>query len=87
MVMRIIIWNVQGLGDVEKKQEVRKLVSDKIPSILYLQETKLTVIDELTCAALWGNLTYSYSFWSFVGGIWGFVGYMGLLCCGYMVFV
>jgi len=42
-MMKIFSWNVRGLGGVEKKKEVRKLVEEKGLSILCLHETKLTI--------------------------------------------
>jgi hypothetical protein len=36
VVMKIISWNIRGLGGVEKRPEVRKLVSEKNPSIVCL---------------------------------------------------
>lgn len=52
--MKIITWNIRGLGGVEKKPEVCKLISEeKNMFIVYLQETKLQVIDDYVCAALW----------------------------------
>lgn len=38
-VMKLISWNVRGLGGVEKRKEVHKLVGEKHPFILCLQET------------------------------------------------
>jgi hypothetical protein len=69
--MRIITWNVRGLGGYEKKQEVRNLINEKKPSIICLQETKLSVIDDFIGAALWGTLTQSYSYRPSVGASGG----------------
>lgn len=43
--MKIITWNVRGLGGFEKRKEVRTLIQDKCSFILCLQETKLQVCD------------------------------------------
>jgi len=43
--MKLVSWNVCGLGGFEKRKEVRTLVQDKKPFILCLQETKLQVCD------------------------------------------
>jgi len=53
--MKIITWNVRGLGGFEKRKEVRSLIQDKCPFILCLQETMLQVCDSGFGAALWGN--------------------------------
>jgi hypothetical protein len=39
--MKIVSWNVRGLGRVDKRNEVRKLVREKTPYVVCLQETKL----------------------------------------------
>jgi len=43
--MKIISWNVRGLGGFEKRREVCNLVREKKPLILCIQETKLVSID------------------------------------------
>lgn len=52
VVMKIISWNVRGLGGLEKRKEVRALIQDKCPFILCIQETKLQVCDGGFGAAL-----------------------------------
>lgn len=68
--MKIISWNVRGLGGFAKRPEVRKLINEKNPSIVCIQETKLSVIDVM-CASLWGSSTQSYSFRPAVGASGG----------------
>jgi hypothetical protein len=60
--MKIVSWNVRGLGRVDKRNEARKLVREKNPSIVCLQETKLQVCDALLCASIWGNTPFGFSF-------------------------
>jgi hypothetical protein len=50
--MKIVSWNTRGLGGLEKRKEVRKLVGDLRPSILCLQETKLQAWDVSLCSSL-----------------------------------
>jgi len=50
--MKVISWNVRGLGGFEKRKEVRALVREKCLFILCLQETKLQLFDDGICAAL-----------------------------------
>ena len=69
--MKILSWNVRGLGGFAKRPEVRKLINEKNPSIVCIQETKLTVIDDVMCASLWGSSTQSYSFRPAVGAFGG----------------
>jgi len=47
VLMKILSYNVRGLGGGEKRVEVRRLVSDKHPFVLCIQESKLGVVDDL----------------------------------------
>jgi exonuclease III len=69
--MKIVSWNVRGLGRVDKRNEVRKLVREKTPFVLCLQETKLQACDDLGCAAVWGSLQMGFSFRPSVGASGG----------------
>jgi exonuclease III len=60
--MKIISWNVRGLGGVEKRREVCQLVREKNPSILCIQETKLTVFDGLVRKCIWSDTNVNFSF-------------------------
>jgi exonuclease III len=60
--MRLLYWNVWGLGGMEKRKEVTELVREKTPFVLCLQETKLQYIDDFLCSSLWGPSNYDYSF-------------------------
>lgn len=44
--MKIISFNVRGLGGWEKRREVRKLVNEHSPWVLCIQETKLQAVDD-----------------------------------------
>jgi exonuclease III len=69
--MKLISWNVRGLGGFEKRREVRQLVREKKPFIVCIQETKLTCFDEVICKSLWGDSNFSFSFQSSVGASGG----------------
>jgi len=71
VVMKIISWNVRGLGGFEKRREVCQLITKKKPFIVYIQETKLSVFDEVLCKSLWGDLNVSFSFEPSIGAAGG----------------
>jgi exonuclease III len=50
--MKIVSWNVRGLGRIDKRNEVRKLVREKNPLVVCLQETKLQACDDFLCTAV-----------------------------------
>jgi exonuclease III len=50
--IKIVSWNVQGVGCVEKCPIVRNVISRSSPSIVCLQETKLRSVDRFIAASL-----------------------------------
>ncbi|GAU51435.1 hypothetical protein TSUD_413350 [Trifolium subterraneum] len=68
---KIISWNVRGLGGLEKRKEVRKLVVDLSPFILCLQETKLQTCDDVLSSNHWGNSSHAFSYRPSVGASGG----------------
>ncbi|KAK2392457.1 hypothetical protein QL285_065815 [Trifolium repens] len=69
--MKIVSWNVRGLGRVDKRNEVRKLVREKNPLVVCLQETKLQTCDNFLCTAMWGSTPFGFSFRPSVGASGG----------------
>jgi exonuclease III len=69
--MRVVSWNIRGLGRLDKRREVRKLVGEKRPFILCLQETKLAVSDVSLCNSLWGDSNHAFSYRPSVGASGG----------------
>jgi len=65
--MRLLSWNVCGLGGLEKRKEVKELVREKVPFVLYTQETKLQLIDDFLCTSIWGPSNHDYSYSPSVG--------------------
>ncbi|GLT57064.1 hypothetical protein SLA2020_300650, partial [Shorea laevis] len=51
--MKLISYNVRGLGSILKRKEVGKLVRLERPDVLFLQETKLEKIEDDLCKCLW----------------------------------
>ncbi|XP_077232581.1 uncharacterized protein LOC143869909 [Tasmannia lanceolata] len=64
--MKTLSWNVNGLGSLAKRAQVKEMVNRCKPSLVCLQETKLEVIDKVTVQSI--GLTGQWSF-SFVGSI------------------
>jgi hypothetical protein len=65
--MKIISYNVRGFGGYEKRSEVRRLVVDKKPVVLCLQESKLSVVDDLLIENIWRSSPSGFSFQSSIG--------------------
>jgi exonuclease III len=69
--MKIISWNIRGLGGVVKRKEVHKLIRETSPNIVCLQETKLSLCDDFLCTSLWGNAPHAFFFRPSVGASGG----------------
>ncbi|XP_045791512.1 uncharacterized protein LOC123886222 [Trifolium pratense] len=69
--MKIISWNVRGLGGPKKRKEVRKMVGELKPFILCIQETKLQICDTFLSSTLWGNSSHCFSYRPSVGASGG----------------
>jgi hypothetical protein len=66
-VMKIVSWNITGLGGFEKRREVNQLVREKQPFILCIQETKMVLLDDHVCKTMWGDVNMDFSFQPSVG--------------------
>lgn len=71
--MHIISWNVRDLGGGEKRREVRHMVREKNPSILCLQESKLSVVNDMVCKAIWNDNNVDFSYQPSIGASGGLI--------------
>ncbi|GLU04358.1 hypothetical protein SLE2022_215090 [Rubroshorea leprosula] len=72
--MKVLSFNVRGLGSMLKRKEVAKLVRVERPDFLFLQETKLEEMDEGLCGMVWHSK-------GFEGVVKGSIGASGGLLC------
>ena len=54
--MKIISYNVRGLGKGVKWGAIRRLVKQEGVDMICLQETKKEMVDKAMCQALWGHV-------------------------------
>jgi len=71
--MKILSWNVRGLGGAVKKREAGHLVREKKPFILCIQETKLPVFNAFDCLSIWGDDKVDFSYQRSTGASGGLV--------------
>jgi len=71
--MKVISYNVRGLSGVEKIVEVCRLVQEKNPFVLCIQESKLSYVDDNLIKEIWGDAPYSYSYQPSVGASRGMI--------------
>jgi len=69
--MKVMSYNVRGLGGVEKRSEVCRLVREKVPFVLCIQESKLAMVDDILVTSLWGNSERAFSFQPSIGASGG----------------
>jgi len=60
--MKILSYNLRGLGRWEKRREVQRLVTSKSPLVFCIQDTKLQQFDDNACRSLWGSESAGYSY-------------------------
>ena len=52
--MRILSWNVRGLGKAEKRRMVRNLIFSQKVDLILIQETKWEHVTERMVSQVWG---------------------------------
>ncbi|XVF28737.1 hypothetical protein REPUB_Repub15cG0055700 [Reevesia pubescens] len=62
--MRILTWNIGGLGKKNKRISVKRVVRTHKLDLLHLQETKLEAVDYRCIRVLWGSNDNS---WGHIG--------------------
>jgi mannosylglycoprotein endo-beta-mannosidase len=60
--MKLISYNTRGLGGKAKKADIRKLISDKNPDLISIQESKLEIVDRRLCESLWGLGDFDFAY-------------------------
>jgi len=71
--MKIMSYNVRGLGGFEKRSEVRRFIQDKQPYVVCLQESKLSLVDEFTVKSIRGSSCCGYSYQASAGASGGLI--------------
>jgi exonuclease III len=71
--MIVLSYNVRGLGGGEKRAEVRQLVREKHPLVVCIQESKLSVVDDLLIKSIWGDAPSEYSYQPSLGASGGLI--------------
>ena len=53
--MKLLSWNIRGLGKPEKKGRIKCLLKDRLIKIVFVQETKKTVVSANVVRGLRGS--------------------------------
>ncbi|GAU23785.1 hypothetical protein TSUD_26930 [Trifolium subterraneum] len=70
---QILSFNVRGLGTVEKRRELRKVVVERRVDILCIQESKLQVVEASLIHSIWGTQDVNFSYKLSVGASGGII--------------
>lgn len=65
--MRILSWNIRGLGHRVKKRFLIKIIKDRRLDIMFIQESKLEQVELSDYQIFWGNLEVAGVFSKFEG--------------------
>ncbi|KAK2372032.1 DNA-(apurinic or apyrimidinic site) endonuclease [Trifolium repens] len=60
--MKLISYNIRGLGGKAKKSDIRKIILQNSPDLVCIQETKAEKLDRRTCTSLWGSYEFDFVF-------------------------
>lgn len=60
--MKILTYNVRGLGSSVKKKELKEIINKHKIELCCVQETKLESISELECKAVWGDDKFGWDY-------------------------
>jgi exonuclease III len=52
--MKIVSYNIRGLGGGVKRKAIKKIIREEGVDMLCVQETKVVVVDFSFCSSLWG---------------------------------
>ncbi|KAK8677347.1 hypothetical protein V6N13_142891 [Hibiscus sabdariffa] len=58
--MRVLSWNVRGLGSSVKRSAIHKVLRQQRIEMVFLVETKLEVVSEAVVKSLWWTDSYSF---------------------------
>ncbi|KAI8563375.1 hypothetical protein RHMOL_Rhmol03G0107200 [Rhododendron molle] len=53
--MKIISWNIRDMGSSVKKRFLTKLIKERNPDVIMIQETKIEKFEVVAVQRLWGN--------------------------------
>ncbi|WJX40941.1 hypothetical protein P8452_28364 [Trifolium repens] len=60
--MKLISYNIRGLGGKAKKSDIRKIILQNSPDLVCIQETKVEKLDRRICTSLWGSNEFDFVF-------------------------
>ncbi|TYJ44819.1 hypothetical protein E1A91_A02G010600v1 [Gossypium mustelinum] len=71
--MKIVSWNIRGLGTNGKVEVINRLVKIQGANVCFLQETKLVNVSEVFVRRIWGDDNFDFRFVAAVGRSGGLI--------------
>lgn len=71
--MKILYWNVRGLGDVRKRGMIKDILKKIGPDMVVIQETKKENFDRKDVSSIWGSKFKEWVFLPSLGRSGGMV--------------
>lgn len=62
VIMKLISYNIRGLGGLAKKKEMLNLIRKQKPNLICIQETKMEFINRALCYLMWGSNDFDFAF-------------------------
>lgn len=59
--MKVLAWNVRGLGSPSKRSIVKEVIYDICPDIVILSETRLSSINQYVVKSLWSSISIAWA--------------------------
>lgn len=69
--MKIVTWNVQGLGNLKKNTTIEATFHKFGPDIMRIQETKKEFVDSKLIRSLWGIYSCEWTFIPSISAVGG----------------
>ncbi|GLT59680.1 hypothetical protein SLA2020_324870 [Shorea laevis] len=69
--MKVLSYNVRGFGGGGKKREVREMIAKERLDVVFIQETKIDVLEERISRAIWGRGDFDWVMKSAIGSSGG----------------
>ncbi|KAK8578855.1 hypothetical protein V6N13_142141 [Hibiscus sabdariffa] len=60
--LKLLSWNIRGIGKVEKHRAIKKLVVSNDVEILFIQDSKLETVDVKLVKAIWNKAADNFLF-------------------------
>ena len=69
--MKILTWNVRGIGSSQKRVQIKHVISDYAPDFVCLSETKMLNVNNKLVKSIWSSIDIKFLFKQVIGRLGG----------------